>query len=137
MERRLRTPYWRLENDLARGVVRLIRTDVAFRSLEDLDASVAEIANVLDSMGRANMALLVDLREGPMRTDTAFEHAMAEHRPRILAGITRIAVLVSTPLGAMQLARHQRQGGLEWMTFNEEPAALTHLRARRPSTPRL
>lgn len=137
MERRLRTPYWRIENDLARGVVRLIRTDVAFRSLEDVELSISEVANALDSLGRANMALLVDLRDGPMRTDTAFEQSMAENRPRILGGITRVAVLVATPLGAMQLARHQRQGALEWTTFNEESAALSHLRARRPSTPRL
>jgi hypothetical protein len=135
VEKRLRYPYWRIEHELAKNVVRLTRTDVAFRSIEELVASVHEVALALDNMGRSNMALLVDLRQGPMRTDAAFELAMNEQRPRLLAQIPRIAVVVSTPLGAMQLSRHQRQGSLEWATFNEEAPALAHLAPRRPSSP--
>ena len=127
MERRLRNPHWRLEQELARSFVRLTRTEVPFERLDELVASVTELCTLLDTIGRANMALLVDLRDGPMRTDTAFELAMSEQRTRLLLGIPRVAVLVRTSLGAMQLNRHQRQGRVEFGTFNDEKSALAHL----------
>jgi hypothetical protein len=61
VEKRLRYPYWRIEHELAKNVVRLTRTDVAFRSIEEVVASVHEVALALVNMGRGNMALLVDL----------------------------------------------------------------------------
>ena len=103
------------------------RSTVPFESLPDLASSISEVASILDSVGRSTFALLVDLRDGPMRNDPAFEVAMAEQRARLLAGIARVAVIVRTPLGTLQLNRHQRQGKLEWTTFNDEAAALAFL----------
>lgn len=127
MERRLRLPYWRLDHDRGHRLIRIARTREPFASLDALEESVAEVALVLDGIGRDSFALLVDLREGPMRTDPAFEQAMADLRPKLLRGVARIAVLVATPLGAMQVSRHQRRGAIGWATFSDEDAALQHL----------
>lgn len=133
VERRLRHPYWKLNHEPARGLVVLLRTPIPFHALADLEASVNEVAAVLDTAGRDGWRLLVDLREGPMRTDPAFENAMADLRPKLLGGLAKIAVLVASPLGAMQVSRHQRQGPIAWATFNDEAAAFQYLNVR-PST---
>lgn len=131
MERRLKHPHWRLNHERGRGLVTLTRTSAPFSAIAELQASVAEVSVVLDAVGRSSFGLLVDLRNGPMRTDGAFEQAMADARPKLLRDVARIAVLVATPLGAMQLSRHQRCGAIEWVTFNDEVAALAHLGIRK------
>jgi hypothetical protein len=127
VERRLRNPYWRISHDVARSLVRLSRTNVAFPAIADLVSSVGEVAAALDALGRKTIVLLVDLRDGPMRTDAAFETAMAAERPRLLRDIPKVGILVRTPLGKMQLSRHQREGTIAWTTFNDEGPALAHL----------
>ena len=127
MDRRLKHPHWRLNHERGRGLITLTRTSEPFSSLAELQASVTEVSVVLDAIGRSSFALLVDLRNGPMRTDGAFEQAMADVRPKLLRGVAKIALLVATPLGAMHLSRHQRCGAIEWMTFDDEVAALAYL----------
>ena len=127
MQRRLSHPFWTLDDDRARSFVRITRTSEPFGDLADLGRSVSEIARVLDAVGRSSIVLLVDLRPGPMRTDAAFELAMIEARGQMLRGIPKVAVLVATPLGRMQVSRHQRNDGIMWSTFNDESAALAFL----------
>jgi hypothetical protein len=127
LQRRLSHPYWTLDDDRARGFVRITRTSEPFVDLADLGRSVAEIARLLDTVGRSSLVLLVDLRPGPMRTDAAFELAMIEARAQMLRDIAKVAVLVATPLGRMQVSRHQRNDGIIWSTFNDENAALAYL----------
>jgi hypothetical protein len=131
VDRRLKHPHWRLNHERGRGLITLTRSREPFSSIAELQASVAEVSVVLDAVGRSTFALLVDLRDGPMRTDVAFEQAMADVRPKLLRGVPKIAVLVATPLGAMQVSRHQRCGDIEWMTFNDEVAALAYLGIRK------
>jgi hypothetical protein len=133
LQRRLRYPHWTLDDDRARGSVRITRTPAPFVELADLEASVAEMARILDSVGRSSVVLLVDLRPGPMRTDSAFEYAMIEARAQLLRGIGKVAVVVATPLGRMQVSRHQRNDGITWATFNDENAALDYLGLRKAS----
>ncbi len=114
--------------------MRLSRTSTSFMTLVDVDASINEIVPVLDAAGRESIRLLIDLRDGPMRSDPAFEAKMNVLRPKLLRGVARIAVLVSTPLGGLQLARHQRHDAIQWATFTEEADALMHL-GIRPSQP--
>jgi hypothetical protein len=115
--------------------VRLSRTDVDFTAIADVATSVGEVAAALDSLDRKAFVLLVDLRDGPMRTDAAFENAMAAGRPSLLRGIAKIAILVKTPLGALQLGRHQREGAIAWSTFNDEATALSYLGVTPRSRP--
>jgi hypothetical protein len=127
LQRALRNPYWKVEYDAARKLVRLTRTDAAFKAIEDVTKSTDEVTAAFDSIGRKASVLLVDLRNGPMRNDPAFEVAMGLQRPRMLYDFAKIAIVVKTPLGNMQLNRHQREGAIVWMTFNDEAPALAHL----------
>jgi hypothetical protein len=133
VERRLRYPYWKFRHDPGAGVVHIARTPEPFSSLEELGASISELAFALDLVGRSSMVLLVDLRPGPMRTDAAFEDAMARARAVLLRGIPKVAVIVATPLGRMQVSRHQRRDGAPWCVFNDEKEACAYLGLREAS----
>jgi hypothetical protein len=130
VERRFRYPYWRLRQEIVQGFVRLVRTSTPYASLAELDASTAELVQALDALGRESTRLLVDLREGPMRSDPAFESKMNELRPKMFRGMARIAIVVATPLGALQVARHQRHDGIEWAVFNDDYGAYGYLGVR-------
>jgi len=71
--------------------------------------------------------LLIDLREGPLRNDPAFDAAVSEHRPRVFEGFHVGAVLVRTLSGKIQLSRHERVDRV-YRVFDDEAEVLAFLR---------
>lgn len=127
MVQRIRNPHFRVRYASAARFVWLARSAEPFASTEDIDVAVSEITRVLDSLGRRTFVMLLDLREAPMRTDPAFDKAMRGQLPRIFADISQVALLVSTSLGALQVARHMREQGWPWKVHSSEREALASL----------
>ncbi|RMG95787.1 MAG: hypothetical protein D6705_12845 [Deltaproteobacteria bacterium] len=70
--------------------------------------------------------LLVDLRSAPGRNDDPYERAVAPHRKALLTRAERVAVLVGTPIGALQVQRHMREDGVDALVGHDEVALRAH-----------
>lgn len=67
------------------------------------------------------------MRAAPQRNDPEFEQA-ASHQPAVLsAGFVRVAVLVRTASGRLQVGRHIRTQAIAMNMFNDESAAMSYL----------
>ena len=76
---------------------------------------------------RSRYRLLVDLREGPFRTDRAFEERFEKFRAEMLRGYARTAILVRSAVGKLQVQRHAREDATPLQVFDDEGAALAFL----------
>jgi hypothetical protein len=123
--------------DLDQSVVRYTRNSEVFASIEDLVQSHADMARVLDRLGRARYSLLVDLREARGANTLAAEDAMARERKRLLFGFRRVAVLVKSAAGALQVRRHAREDGIDVCVFlDDERRAVAYVRGSGPISER-
>ena len=118
--------YWRVEPH--GRIVRLIRTPVPYSSAEQArDCHVTLLARVLaPGLDRPRCGQLVDLRDGPLRTDPTFEEVIREPRARLFDGLGASAVLVRTLSGKLQLHRMERTDRV-YRTFDDEDEALAYL----------
>jgi hypothetical protein len=127
MPQKLATPYCILSLEVGKGILRFTRTEVPFPHLAVMIAQHERVARILDRLGRDRYALLVDMRLAPRNTDPGFDAAAARSRRLLTRGFTRMAVLVSTAVGALQVKRHIREDNLSCEVFTDELAALDHL----------
>jgi hypothetical protein len=87
----------------------------------------AQIGRALDQLGRERHTLLVDMRRAPLNNDPAFERAAKRARAILVRGFPRVAVLVQTAVGALQVKRHVRSDGLSIPVLGDEAQALDFL----------
>src|SRR5262249_1855834 len=123
--RLLETPYGRLEADHVRGFYRFTRTELPYPSTAVVDHEANEIDLVLDRYGRPR--LLVDVRAAAPRNDPTFEAAVAKLRRKLFKGSERMAIVVRTAVGALQVKRHMREDGLSVEVFQTEEEAIAYL----------
>lgn len=109
-------------------VVRLTRTAVPL-SAEGAREEIAAVDKLLAQHDRAHSALLVDVREAPMRNDPAFEAQALTLRPASVLRFTHAAILVRTAVGRLQINRLNERDHLDTPVFMDEAEALAHLRA--------
>jgi hypothetical protein len=106
-------------------VVRLTRTTLP------MPAKAEEIREVYDAAGRAlnqyaGLKVLVDLRGGPVgRNDDAFEAVSSEATRRMVERFTKVAVLVKSAAGKLQIKRLSSSRAV----FRDEAEALAYLAA--------
>jgi len=129
------TPYATLSLEGGRSLVRFVRTELPYASLEDIEREGNEVERALAKAGKVR--LLVDLRAVTPRDDPRFEVAIATFRRKVFGGGKRAAIVVRTAVGALQVKRHMREDGFAVEVFTEEAEALAFLE-RGPSewTPR-
>ncbi len=114
---------------LSPWVVRVARTAETYTELDEVHTTFVELRERLRSLplDRGRHGLLVDLRDGPLRSDPPFEAAAREHRQHLFDGFVAGAVLVRTLSGKIQLTRHERLDRV-YRTFDDEDEALAFLR---------
>jgi hypothetical protein len=115
--------------DRRAGVVWFIRRTSTLPDLPVLRDSLLEVIAQLDRLPRAELGLIVDTRRAIGRSDDAFEATMSELRPRLLGGFRRIAAIVRTAVGRLQLQRLARIDGLSALLLvtDDEAEALAHV----------
>jgi len=126
--RLLETRYCTLDLDEERALVRFVRSALPYATVADIDQDGTEIDLALEKVGRAR--LLADLRAAVARDDPGFERAMVRFRRKLFGGGGRMAILVRTAVGALQVKRHLREDGLVVEVFSTEDAALAFFDAR-------
>ncbi|WP_437588640.1 hypothetical protein [Sorangium sp. So ce1000] len=108
-------------------LVRVTRSAVPSESAMQFEAKWMEACRALDRAGRSGLSLLLDLRAAVGRNDPEYELAMQRVRPAVMRGFRRVAVLVQTPAGALQIHRHLREDGIERLIGSDEDRLLDYL----------
>lgn len=107
------------------GVFRLVRLPKPFGSIEELPVAHHGLLDVLAA--HPARFLLIDLRAAPSRNDPEFERAFAPFRTRLSAGAQRVALLVRSKAGALQIARLAKSDRTAPQVFEDEAAAIAWL----------
>lgn len=109
------------------SVIRFVRSASPYASNAEMAAIHAQIGRVLDRLGRDKHALLVDMRLAPMNNDPSFEQAAERARSLLVRGFPRVAVLVQTAVGTLQVKRHVQQDGRNIAVMSSEAMAVDYL----------
>jgi hypothetical protein len=104
-------------------VVRVVRTTIPHPSPQVMEHSYLQGALALDRYGRKGRGLLVDARNAIGRNEPEYEAPLRRARERNDAGFLRIAVLLRTSAGMLQLMRlSDEDGTVRLITTNEQDA---------------
>jgi hypothetical protein len=116
--------YFRIVSEPARGLVRIVRTGEAMpKDPGAVQRVFTELAEPLRKF--AGQCALIDLRAGPPgRNDDEFERATRSIQPELARTFSRVAVLVRSAVGKLQVKRISR-GTSE--VFLDEQEALRFL----------
>jgi hypothetical protein len=126
----LQTPLIRSEYDERRRLVRYTRTSQGFSSISELEETYKNLIQSTLRLELRHLALLIDLREAPPRNDPAFEEAIARYRGPMMQGFARVAVLVKSAVGRLQVRRHAANDGIANLVTQDEDEALRYLGVR-------
>jgi hypothetical protein len=116
--------YFRIETDAARGLVRIVRT------AQPMPTEASAVARAFSGLTEAlrpftGQKVLLDLRHGPPgRSDEAFEHASRNAGAALDRTFARVAVLVRSAVGKLQI-RRLTEG--RHNVFQDEAEALRYL----------
>jgi hypothetical protein len=130
------SPYLLGTADDGLKLVRMVRSATPFPSLEALRQSNAERERMLAPLHNLDYGLLLDARLGPIRNDPDFEAESGRARLEMFTHFSRVAILVRTHTGLLQMERLQRvessqRGAKAIQAFlQDEAAALAFLAAR-------
>jgi hypothetical protein len=114
-------------------LVRVVRTSVEIDSVEQIDQAWGSVSRVLTLIDKPSHVLLIDMRSARGRNDDEFERRVAPYRASTVHGFPRVAVLVKSVPGQLQVQRHVREDGLgEVQIFTSEQEAIDWLASVRP-----
>lgn len=129
-------------------LVRVVRTSVEIDSLEQIDEAWGSVSRVLTQIDKSSHVLLIDMRSARGRNDDEFERRVAPHRAATVHGFPRVAVLVKSLPGQLQVQRHVREDGLgevhifvseqdalDWLASAPPPRSPSSRPSKRPSRP--
>ncbi|WP_434045020.1 MULTISPECIES: hypothetical protein [Sorangium] len=125
----LRNAHFIVTVDRTTKVVRITRTAEPFESLEQIQQECLAVTDALAMVDRSAMSLFLDIRAAPGRNDPKFEEATLRLRTAAVRGFGRVAVLVGTSAGALQVRRHSREDGIDRMISDSEDELLAYLTA--------
>jgi cytochrome b involved in lipid metabolism len=119
----LSSDFWLMEEDQVRKVVVLKRSAQPVEAIDDL---ILANRNVIAKMrpDHADYGVVVDMRQAPSRNDPEFEDAMRLLRLEVSKHFARVAVLVTSAVGVLQVARMSRNEGAETFATQDELAAM-------------
>lgn len=109
-------------------VVRVVRSAKNHPSPQAMEQSYLLVSHALDRHGRTGRGLLVDVRNAIGRNEPEYEAPLRRVRQRTDAGFARIAVLVRTSAGLLQLMRLSEEDGVLRLVTTSEDAAILYLR---------
>ncbi len=111
--------------DASTGVLRFARTATHYPNKPAVIAAIAMLDAPSARVGARR--LLLDSRLAPLRTDPEFEEASRTHFQPLLDRFDRVAVLVATATGKLQIRRIQREDRISLQMFDDEAKALAFL----------
>jgi hypothetical protein len=125
----VRNPYCIVTYDGTTRIVRFIRSSVPMASLEEAARHFGQAVSVINALGRSRIRLVIDLRQAPSKNEPQYETAMAEHRRQVAKDILRVAVLVRTAAGRLQVQRLGKADHIQQLIVSDEAEAIAYLTA--------
>lgn len=125
--------YWTLEEHPEDKIVVLRRSPLPVEDIDELMASNERIIARLEPRF-ADYGVIVDIREAPQRNDLSFEDAMLRLRLVLSTGFARLAVLLESATGILQVNRIGRNDGAETFATMNEYAAVKFAKGPMPTT---
>ena len=122
--------HWVLERDTRKLLLAVRRSSKPYESTKEILDSFAALEDVLKGYNRKHFVLLVDMRQAPQRNDPAFEQAARGQPVALARDFIRVATVVATASGALQIGRHVRASGIHMSVFSDEASALQDLEQR-------
>jgi hypothetical protein len=115
----------------ARGLARMVRKPRRFTDLAEAERLFANLAEARARIPSAKVRLLIDQREAVGNNDPAFEAIVNKAVQSLMIGVSRVAVLVRSASGRLQVERLQRtrSAATESAVFHHEAHALAFLDA--------
>ncbi len=111
-------------------ILRVVRLPKPFPVTDDLAPMFAATHEAAEALGdKSEWRLLLDLRNATGRNDPNFEALVAPERSRLERGFLKVAVVVRSLVGRMQVERHAREDGLNLRVFLDDGEAVAWLTA--------
>jgi hypothetical protein len=123
----LHTSHSKIVADDEARVVTRERTGERFESLDAVEAEYEAIVRALDLVPRESFGVIVDLRRAPPRNDEAYEEIARRYNARLYGRFRRVAVLVQTAAGKLQLHRFLDATRPDARIFDDESEARAFL----------
>ncbi len=120
--------YFEVSSHVETRVIKLVRTAKQAPRDVDLREMFATAHAATDAVDRASWSLLLDLTRAAGRNDDHFERAIAPERAHLERGFSKVAVVVRSVVGRLQVERHAREDGVNLRAFVDENEALAWLR---------
>lgn len=117
-------------------VVLLVRTSEPFRGIADVEQCITDLSRFIPASRRARWRIIIDMREGPTRVDPSLEPAFERFRKETHAGFSRVAIVVSTPLGRVRAERLSNVSDLPQCVVGSLEEAVAFLNAQDSLSPR-
>jgi hypothetical protein len=119
--------YFSAEQRPGTSIIQVTRSAIPFTSASDVQRHFDALARALEPVDRSRHELLMDIRLAVGRNDPEFELAIEPYRLRIQRGFRRIAVVLVSIAGQLQIKRFAIQDRVTLRTFQDEEAALAWL----------
>jgi hypothetical protein len=117
-----------IQHQHASGYVRVVRTETPFESITEVVAALDACGAALADVDVAHQGILFDWRRSPISTDPNLHKALAARMDALAETFDRRAILLATPVGAMQASRVGRvMGNQKMLVFNDEEAAVKYV----------
>jgi hypothetical protein len=114
-------------------IIRFKRLNATTRSVAETREQLQRMIDALNSVDRSIHHLLMDTRDAPTRhaiPEAEFEKVLDEFRKQLMIGFAKVAVLVKTSVGKLQVTRMTREDGVDARVFEDEAEALAYLSGR-------
>jgi hypothetical protein len=108
-----------LRYDKLRDLVIATRSHLHWNSIGELHAAFDRMDQLIAVLPRHRTVLLIDSREAPLRNDPVFESEFEMRRRRFIQGFKRVAALVKTAVGRLQIQRHSKIDNIPIGVFTE------------------
>lgn len=118
--------FFRVEHAADMGVHRVARTSKPFADITECETAYGAVERALSSIPVGGK-LLLDIRDAPPRNDPEFEAIVKRVRDRIFGRFSKVAVLVKTAAGKLQVLRMQQGQPGTVAVFDDEDRAFDHL----------
>lgn len=119
--------YWILERSSLKPLLVVQRTESPYAHLDDVRRSFAELLVALNSFQRPRFSLLIDIRLAPFRNDPDYEAASYGEPAALSKDFKRVAVLVRTAAGKLQVKRSLQERRVSMQVFDNEGEVLGYL----------
>jgi len=122
-----RNRYIVLRHDTNRKLVIVTRTSEPYAGTEALADTFVQMDQSIAYLSRPRTMLLIDSRRAPPRNDPAFEVEFARLRKHFLRDFQKIATIVQTAVGILQVSRQGRVDDTAIGVFTDPSEALSYL----------